>query len=132
MSIKSSLLSAGLRLLRTKYIGAQIVRLAWPIMVQHLPQNVLRQSERLVAFFHPSPAYPFHVLLVPKKTIPSLGALGMEDQGLLVELVQMVSSLVIEFGLEENGYRLIVNGGKYQEAAQLHWHLVAEKSTHSR
>jgi diadenosine tetraphosphate (Ap4A) HIT family hydrolase len=56
----------------------------------------------------------------------------MEDQALLVDLVQMVNSLVEEFGLEETGYRLIVNGGKYQEVPQLHWHLVAQQPVHSR
>jgi diadenosine tetraphosphate (Ap4A) HIT family hydrolase len=41
--------------------------------------------------------------------------------------MQVIQSLVVEFRLEEIGYRLIVNGGKYQDVPQLHFHLVSEK-----
>jgi hypothetical protein len=44
----------------------------------------------------------------------------------LADLFQTVGSLVTEFDLERRGYRLITNGGKYQEVALLHFHLITE------
>jgi diadenosine tetraphosphate (Ap4A) HIT family hydrolase len=48
----------------------------------------------------------------------------MEDE-FLPDLFTTVRKLVEELGLEQKGYRLIVNGGEYQEFPQLHFHLVS-------
>jgi histidine triad (HIT) family protein len=91
-----------------------------------LPAHCLRESAALLAFHHPSPSYPLHILIVPKRAIPGLADLKPEDAGLLAEVLQMAHSLVQEFGLEQAGYRLIVNGGAYQNLPQLHFHLISE------
>lgn len=122
----------GLQIVRSRLAGSLFSKFLWPMIATSIPKNQLRQSEHLVAFFHPQPSYAYHVLLVPKKSIPSFSALGMEDRGLLSDLVQMVNSLVEEYGLEKSGYRLIMNGGKYQDVPQLHWHLVSDERVHSR
>jgi diadenosine tetraphosphate (Ap4A) HIT family hydrolase len=41
--------------------------------------------------------------------------------------LQIVRDLVERFDLERRGYRLIINGGKYQEVPQLHFHLVSSE-----
>jgi diadenosine tetraphosphate (Ap4A) HIT family hydrolase len=35
-------------------------------------------------------------------------------------------SLVGDFALEACGYRLVTNGGRYQDVPQLHFHLISE------
>jgi histidine triad (HIT) family protein len=82
-----------------------------------------------MAFFHPQPEYPVHVLLVPKRAISGLTDPGAIDVDLLADLLRVVQSLVVELGLEQRGYRLIVNGGAYQDIAQLHFHLVSGTPT---
>ena len=93
-----------------------------------LPVHRLRETRTLIAFYHPRPIYPVHVLLVPKKALPSLAEISPEDQEFLVDLFECVQSLVAELNLEPYGYRLIANGGKYQDIPQLHFHLVSEKT----
>ena len=90
-----------------------------------IPTKRLRETDTLVAFPHPSPAYPVHILLVPKKAIKSLTDLDNTDKAFLADLFQTVQSLVEEMELENAGYRLIANGGKYQDVPQLHFHLVS-------
>jgi len=90
-----------------------------------IPLHKLRETPTLLAFHHPQPGYPIHILIVPKKAIVSLAALTAEDASLLAEVFQTTQSLVEELELESGGYRLIVNGGAYQDIPQLHWHLVA-------
>ena len=93
-----------------------------------IPVKRLRETDSLMAFRHPKPSYPFHILLVPKKTIASF--LDLEpDSAFLKDLPSTVQSLVEEYQLP--AWRLIVNGGENQDFPQLHFHLVAdtEKST---
>jgi diadenosine tetraphosphate (Ap4A) HIT family hydrolase len=60
---------------------------------------------------------------VPKKAVASF--LDLEPgSAFLTELTAAVQSLVEEFQLP--AYRLIVNGGKYQDFPQLHFHLVSD------
>lgn len=91
-----------------------------------VPVKRLRETETLLAFYHPQPSYPVHILIVPKRSYPDLLALETADTRFLTDLFQTVQSLVRQLSLEQSGYRLISNGGKYQEIPQLHFHLVAE------
>jgi histidine triad (HIT) family protein len=88
-----------------------------------IPVRRLRETETLMAFYHPKPSYPFHVLLVPKKAVASLQEFDSADTAFLTDLYTTVQNLVKEFELP--GYRLIVNGGEYQDFPQLHFHLVS-------
>ncbi|MEN8173720.1 MAG: HIT domain-containing protein [Chloroflexota bacterium] len=89
-----------------------------------LPVKRLAESDQLIAFHHPSPSYPVHVLLVPKKAIPNLAELDAVDAGLLIEILQTAQNLAHELGLSESGYRLVINGGEYQKVPQMHFHLI--------
>lgn len=94
-----------------------------------LPVRRLHETAHLLAFHHPRPAYPFHVLIVPKKRIRSLSE---ADPALpfMSELWAAVQYLVQEFHLELCGYRVIVNGGQYQDVPQLHVHLISQDYEH--
>jgi histidine triad (HIT) family protein len=97
-----------------------------------IPVKRLRETATLIAFRHPRPAYPVHILLVPRRRLRSLAQLTAADTDFMQELFQVVNQLVQEMGLEPAGYRLIANGGAYQEVAQLHFHLVAGEMTGDR
>lgn len=90
-----------------------------------LPADRLRETASLVAFPHPRPAYPVHILIIPKRSIPNLMAWQTADSDFLRDLIPTVQSLVAELNLEAAGYRLIANGGSYQDIPQLHFHLVS-------
>ncbi len=89
-----------------------------------IPVERLRETNTLMAFHHPKPSYPFHVLLVPKKAVASLKEMDPRDTTFLTDLYSTVQSLVDEFQLP--AYRLIVNGGQYQDFPQLHFHLISD------
>lgn len=94
-----------------------------------LPVDRLRETSTLLAFYHPRPSYPLHILLVPKKAIATLDELDpAADGAFLTELYVTVKDVVEEFHLARDGYRLIVNGGAYQDFPYLHFHLVSEVS----
>jgi histidine triad (HIT) family protein len=91
-----------------------------------IPVKRLYETKTLIAFHHPKPAYPFHVLLVPKKAVASLKEFDSTDTTFLTDLYSTVQNLVNEFQLAKGGYRLIVNGGEYQDFPQLHFHLISD------
>ena len=89
-----------------------------------IPVQRLRETQTLLAFYHPKPSYRFHVLLVPKKAVVSLKEFDPKESAFLTDLYSTVQSLVDEFHL--SAYRLIVNGGDYQDFPQLHFHLISD------
>ena len=90
-----------------------------------IPVKRLHETDTLLAFYHPRPSYAVHILLVPKKAIANLMDLKPTDQALLTDIFCTTQKLVEELGLAETGYRLLVNGGEYQDVPQLHFHLVS-------
>jgi histidine triad (HIT) family protein len=91
-----------------------------------IPIQRLRETEILIAFHHPQPSYPFHVLLVPKQGYTGLLDLPAQATDFLHDLIETVQDLVREFHLDTGSYRLIANGGSYQDVPQLHFHLVSD------
>ena len=91
-----------------------------------IPVARLRETSSLIAFQHPSPSYKFHVLIVPKREVDSLAQFDSTDTAFLTDLYSTVQSLVDEFHLQ--AYRLIVNGGEYQDFPHLHFHLISDFS----
>jgi len=114
-----------LRLVSTK-AGRKWIGWIFTHMSFAIPVNRLRETETLLAFYHPKPSYPFHVVLVPKETIPSLMELDPASS-FLADLFTAVQSLIAEFQLP--AYRLIVNGGEFQDFPQLHFHLISDTQT---
>ena len=89
-----------------------------------IPVKRLRETETLMAFYHPKPAYSFHVFLVPKKAVASLKEFDSVDTAFFTDLYSTVQTIVSEFQLP--AYRLILNGGEYQEFPQIHFHLISD------
>ena len=107
-----------------RWLFAPLIGWIFAHMSFAIPVERLRETETLIAFYHPKPAYPFHVLLVPKKAVISLKELDPTDTTFLTDLYSTVQNLVNEFQLP--AYRLIVNGGEYQDFPQLHFHLISD------
>jgi len=115
--------------LGSSFIGRTLVGWFFAHLSFILPVKRLYQSDRVIAFRHPSPSYPVHVLLIPKKALRGLEDLRADDAGLLIEIFITAQNLARELGLMESGYRLIYNGGAYQNVPQMHFHLIPASDT---
>jgi histidine triad (HIT) family protein len=110
--------------------GGALLRLGFSSMSFLIPVERLRETPTLLAFYHPSPGYPVHILIVPRRAYRTLLDIPATESGLMSDLLETVQSLVRELGLDAQGYRLIVNGGSYQEVPVLHFHLISEGDAH--
>lgn len=110
-------------------VGRFLLRWVFSNMSWVLPVERLRETETLIAFRHPAPSYPVHILIVPKRAVADLEALSEGDaeffSRFLCEVVESAQILAAELRLKETGYRLIVNNGGYQDIPQLHFHLIS-------
>ena len=103
------------------FIGWIFAYMSWTIPVKRL-----HETPTLLAFYHPAPSYPIHILIVPKRSYASITAIRPDDTAFHLDLFQTVAKLVADLSLEKAGYRLICNGGAYQDVPQLHFHLISE------
>jgi histidine triad (HIT) family protein len=88
--------------------------------------DIVYQDERITAFRDIDPKAPVHILIVPKKEIPTVNDIQPEDEPLMGHIFSVAGIIAKQEGIAEDGYRLIVNCNRYggQEIFHLHVHLV--------
>lgn len=93
-----------------------------------LPAEILYEDDVVVAFRDARPASPIHVLVVPRKHIPTFNDIP-EGDTLLSHMGLVAGKLAKELGVADSGYRFFinVNRGGGQVVFHLHAHLVAGK-----
>ncbi|MEJ2013956.1 MAG: HIT domain-containing protein [Anaerolineales bacterium] len=111
------------------HVAGWLVRTAFAGFPAWLPLDRLYETRTLVAFHHPTPSYPLHILIVPKRKYASLLEVRSDDLEFMQDLFETVSKLVWDFKLEEDSYRLMVNGGSAQEVGVLHFHLISDRGS---
>ena len=90
-----------------------------------IPASIVHDDDRCLAFHDVAPQAPVHVLVIPKKPIPSLAEASAEDANLLGHLMTVATEIARTIGLT-GGYRLVVNCGPDggQSVDHLHIHLL--------
>ncbi|GIO25553.1 HIT domain-containing protein [Ornithinibacillus bavariensis] len=87
----------------------------------------VHETENVLAYYHTRPAYDVHIVAIPKKHIPSLTNIELEDQAILFELIEVIQKVAAEVEKKYGACRVITNLGEYQESKHLHWHIVSGK-----
>ena len=98
-----------------------------------LPAKIVYQDDFVVAFHDANPASPIHILIVPRKHIPTLNDIPEGDL-LLSHLGKVAKIIAEDFGVAHSGYRFFinVNKGGGQFIFHLHAHVVAGRDLGSR
>jgi histidine triad (HIT) family protein len=99
------------------------------IIERKIPARIEHEDDLCLAFHDVAPQAPTHVLVIPKKPIPSLADLEGADEALVGHLVMVATQLAAKLGLG-GGYRLVVNCGRDggQSVDHLHVHLLGGRS----
>jgi len=83
------------------------------------------ETDNVLAFYHTRPFYPVHVVVIPKRHVDSLLSLKKEDDGLLIELLEIVKQVAAQVLAQQGACRVLTNLGEYQDSKHLHWHVSA-------
>lgn len=96
------------------------------IIAGKIPAKFVYESDSIVVFPDIHPAADFHLLIVPREHIRGIGEIG-EMGKLLTNVYEVANKLVEENNLQNDAYRVLVNGGKAQHIPHLHFHLLGGK-----
>ena len=96
------------------------------IVAGKVPSEILYRDEEVIAFRDINPQAPIHLVIIPKKHIPSLADLSEAESSLIGHMVNTANQLARKEGISEDGYRLAINCGKEggQLVPHLHMHLL--------
>jgi len=96
------------------------------IVNKEIAAEIVYENDKVIAFKDTKPVAPLHLLIIPKKHIPSVNHLSLGDRELIGELFLVAQKMARAKGVAKTGYRLIFNIGKDagQTIDHLHLHLI--------
>jgi histidine triad (HIT) family protein len=102
----------------TETIFSKIIR-------REIPADIIYEDNLILAFKDIHPQAPVHILVIPKKPIPTLADAESQDHALLGHLLLTAKRVAEEAGLK-NGYRVVINAGDDggQTVHHLHLHIL--------
>jgi histidine triad (HIT) family protein len=89
------------------------------IVNKEVPSSKVYEDDLVLAFDDIQPQAPVHVVIVPKKHIASVGEL--DDKEIWFSMLKAAQEAAKIKGIDQSGYRLVVNSGK--DGTQIIWHL---------
>jgi histidine triad (HIT) family protein len=96
------------------------------IVAGELPSTVVVDDDAVLAIRDIAPRAPTHILVLPKRHIPSAADLTAADGDLLGRIFEMAAGIARSQGIAEAGYRIVTNVGTWggQTVDHLHFHLM--------
>jgi histidine triad (HIT) family protein len=99
-----------------------------------IPSDIIYQDKEVIAFRDIQPQAPVHLVIIPRRHIPSLAHLSEADSALVGRMVTIANQLAKKEGVADKGYRLAVNCGEEggQAVPHLHLHLLGGRRLSGR
>jgi len=96
------------------------------IINREAPADIVYEDGDVIAFVPLRPQAPVHLLIVPKKEIPTINEVTEEDTIVLGKLFLVAKKLAQENSIAETGYRLSmnINEDAGQSVFHLHMHIL--------
>jgi diadenosine tetraphosphate (Ap4A) HIT family hydrolase len=100
------------------------------IVASEIPSTVVHEDELVLVIRDIAPRAPTHLLILPRRHIPSALELTEVDGPLLGRMFSVAADLARGQGIAEAGYRLVTNVGRWggQSVDHLHLHLMGGRS----
>ena len=97
------------------------------IINKEIPSEIVYEDKDVIAFKDINPKAPVHILVVPKKHIPTLN--DLDDPELLAKIVDTCKKIAKDFNVADSGYRVLVNVNKEggQVIYHVHFHVLGGK-----
>lgn len=93
------------------------------IIRKEIPADVVYEDDTALAFRDVNPQAPVHVLVIPKRPIAQLSRSADADEQLLGHLMVVARRVARQEGLDESGFRVVINDGKHGAQSVYHIHL---------
>lgn len=99
------------------------------ISQKKIPSQVQLDTDGIFAFDDIHPKAPVHILIIPKKHIPSTAEVEKIDTEILGKMILSANKLAEKLKINQTGYRLVFNTKRHggQIVNHLHLHLIGGK-----
>jgi histidine triad (HIT) family protein len=96
------------------------------IAAGEVPADIVYEDEHVVAFRDLSPQAPTHILVIPRKPIPTLNHVEEADAELIGRMLLAAAKVAEQEGIADEGYRAVINcnAGAGQTVFHLHVHVL--------
>ena len=96
------------------------------IAARQIPAQIVYEDDLVLAFKDINGKAPTHVLIVPKKPIPRIADAKPEDERVLGHLLVKAAEIAKQLGVDDTGYRLVINNGPDagESVPHLHCHII--------
>jgi histidine triad (HIT) family protein len=96
------------------------------IVNKDVPAELIFEDDRIIAFNDINPQAPVHILIIPKEHFASLNDVPEEKKDLLSHILLRARQIAQNIGIQENGYRIVLNTARDsgQEVFHIHFHLL--------
>lgn len=100
------------------------------IAAREISAKIVFEDGDVLAFHDVSPQAPVHVLIVPKRVITRLAETNESDQAVLGKLILTATKVARDLGIDESGYRVVINSGPDagESVPHLHVHLLGKRT----
>ena len=102
------------------------------IVAGKIPAKVVHDDPDVLVFEDINPQAPIHLLVIPKKHIPTLNDVAPEDEAVVGRLFTVAARLAKQRGIADRGWRVVINVNRdaHQLVFHVHLHLLAGRSFH--
>ena len=99
------------------------------IINREIPADIVHEDEQCLAFRDINPQAPVHILVIPKKAIPTINDLTAEDEAIVGHLYTVAAKIARDEGIADDGYRTVMNCNDHggQTVFHIHLHLIGGK-----
>jgi histidine triad (HIT) family protein len=96
------------------------------IIAREIKAEIIYEDDLVLAFRDVRPQAPVHVLIIPKNPISRIAEAKPQDHQVLGHLLLKAAEVASKLGLNETGYRLVVNNGPDagESVPHLHCHIL--------
>lgn len=89
---------------------------------KEIPADLVHEDDQCIAFRDINPQAPTHILIVPRRPIPTLDDLTEDDKPLVGHLFLVAQRIAADEGIA-GGYRTVFNCGEEAGQSVFHLHL---------
>ena len=93
------------------------------IIAGEIPSNKVYEDDKVIAFHDISPAAPCHILVIPRKHVVSVSDVAAGETELLGHLLATANQIAAELGIDQDGFRYVINTGDMGGQSVFHLHL---------
>jgi len=100
------------------------------IIDKEIDADIVYENDTILAFKDLNPVSPIHILIIPKKEIPTINDISSDDKEVLGEMLISAKEIAKKLNINKNGYRLVFNCNEDagQTVFHIHMHLLGGRS----